>query len=111
MSIVTPLIFPFSTLDRPRSVHDSLPASICDKFIFFFLLFTILDSIFFADSSYLSARLLHLLYVSMINLFSYSLSPYLINFQRYRKEMLERKKLHNLVQELKGNIRVYMRYE
>lgn len=29
---------------------------------------------------------------------------------RYRKEMLERKKLHNMVQELKGNIRVYMRW-
>ncbi len=28
---------------------------------------------------------------------------------RYRKEMFERKKLHNLVQELKGNIRVFMR--
>jgi len=28
---------------------------------------------------------------------------------RYRKEMIERKKLHNMVQELKGNIRVYMR--
>jgi kinesin family protein C2/C3 len=28
---------------------------------------------------------------------------------RYRKEMLERKKLHNIIQELKGNIRVYMR--
>jgi hypothetical protein len=28
---------------------------------------------------------------------------------RYRKEMTERKRLHNLVQELKGNIRVYMR--
>jgi hypothetical protein len=27
---------------------------------------------------------------------------------RYRKEMLERKKLHNIIQELKGNIRVYM---
>jgi kinesin family member C2/C3 len=28
---------------------------------------------------------------------------------RYRKEMAERKKLHNIIQELKGNIRVYMR--
>ena len=28
---------------------------------------------------------------------------------RYRKEMAERKKLHNVIQELKGNIRVYMR--
>jgi hypothetical protein len=28
---------------------------------------------------------------------------------RYRKEMAERKRLHNVVQELKGNIRVYMR--
>jgi len=28
---------------------------------------------------------------------------------RYLKEMVERKKLHNLIQELKGNIRVYMR--
>lgn len=28
---------------------------------------------------------------------------------KYRREMQERKKLHNLVQELKGNIRVYMR--
>lgn len=28
---------------------------------------------------------------------------------RYRKEMMERKKLHNIIQELKGNIRVYMR--
>lgn len=28
---------------------------------------------------------------------------------KYRKEMLERKRLHNLVQELKGNIRVFMR--
>lgn len=28
---------------------------------------------------------------------------------RYRKELIERKKLHNQVQELKGNIRVYMR--
>jgi hypothetical protein len=28
---------------------------------------------------------------------------------KYRKEMAERKRLHNLVQELKGNIRVYMR--
>ena len=28
---------------------------------------------------------------------------------RYKKEMTERKKLHNMVQELKGNIRVYMR--
>ncbi len=28
---------------------------------------------------------------------------------KYRREMNERKKLHNLVQELKGNIRVYMR--
>jgi kinesin family protein C2/C3 len=29
--------------------------------------------------------------------------------QRYNKEMMERKRLHNEVQELKGNIRVYMR--
>jgi kinesin family member C2/C3 len=29
--------------------------------------------------------------------------------QRYRREMQERKRLHNLVQELKGNIRVFMR--
>jgi kinesin family protein C2/C3 len=28
---------------------------------------------------------------------------------RYRKEMAERKRLHNLVQELKGNIRVFLR--
>eukprot|EP01038_Epipyxis_sp_PR26KG_P012420 gene12420-16657_t len=28
---------------------------------------------------------------------------------KYRKEMIERKRLHNLVQELKGNIRVYLR--
>ena len=28
---------------------------------------------------------------------------------KYRKEMLERKRLHNMVQELKGNIRVFMR--
>lgn len=28
---------------------------------------------------------------------------------RYRREMAERKKLHNMIQELKGNIRVYMR--
>eukprot|EP01035_Chromulina_nebulosa_P031597 gene31597-42136_t len=28
---------------------------------------------------------------------------------KYRREMLERKRLHNLVQELKGNIRVFMR--
>jgi kinesin family protein C2/C3 len=28
---------------------------------------------------------------------------------RYRKEMAERKKLHNMIQELKGNIRVFMR--
>lgn len=28
---------------------------------------------------------------------------------RYKKEMIERKKLHNMVQELKGNIRVFMR--
>ncbi len=28
---------------------------------------------------------------------------------KYRKEMSERKKLHNLVQELKGNIRVFLR--
>ena len=28
---------------------------------------------------------------------------------KYKKEMTERKKLHNLIQELKGNIRVYMR--
>jgi len=29
---------------------------------------------------------------------------------KYKKELVERKKLHNIVQELKGNIRVYMRY-
>ena len=29
--------------------------------------------------------------------------------ERYMKEMMERKKLHNVIQELKGNIRVYMR--
>jgi len=29
--------------------------------------------------------------------------------EKYMKEMLERKKLHNIIQELKGNIRVYMR--
>ena len=28
---------------------------------------------------------------------------------RFRKETIERKRLHNMVQELKGNIRVYMR--
>lgn len=28
---------------------------------------------------------------------------------RYRKEMTERKKLHNIIQELKGNIRVFLR--
>ncbi len=28
---------------------------------------------------------------------------------RYKKELAERKRLHNLVQELKGNIRVYLR--
>ena len=28
---------------------------------------------------------------------------------KYRREMNERKKLHNIIQELKGNIRVYMR--
>ena len=28
---------------------------------------------------------------------------------RYQKEMIERKKLHNMVQELKGNIRVFLR--
>ncbi|RYH21365.1 hypothetical protein EON65_20895, partial [archaeon] len=28
---------------------------------------------------------------------------------RYKREMSERKRLHNLVQELKGNIRVFMR--
>lgn len=28
---------------------------------------------------------------------------------RYRREMVERKKLHNVIQELKGNIRVFMR--
>jgi len=30
--------------------------------------------------------------------------------RKYKKEMYERKKLHNTIQELKGNIRVYMRY-
>lgn len=29
--------------------------------------------------------------------------------QKYRFEVQERKKLHNMIQELKGNIRVYMR--
>ena len=29
--------------------------------------------------------------------------------ERYNKEVIERKKLHNMIQELKGNIRVYMR--
>ncbi len=29
--------------------------------------------------------------------------------RKYKKEMNERKKLHNQLQELKGNIRVYMR--
>lgn len=29
---------------------------------------------------------------------------------KYKKEQMERKKLHNVIQELKGNIRVYMRY-
>ena len=29
--------------------------------------------------------------------------------KKYKKEMNERKKLHNQLQELKGNIRVYMR--
>ena len=29
--------------------------------------------------------------------------------ERYKKEVVERKRLHNLVQELKGNIRVFMR--
>ena len=29
--------------------------------------------------------------------------------EKYRKEALERKKLHNVIQELKGNIRVYLR--
>eukprot|EP01041_Mallomonas_annulata_P000189 gene189-331_t len=29
--------------------------------------------------------------------------------RKYKKEMVERKKLHNMIQELKGNIRVYMR--
>jgi len=28
---------------------------------------------------------------------------------KYRKEMQERKKLHNIIQELKGNIRVFLR--
>lgn len=28
---------------------------------------------------------------------------------KYKREMAERKRLHNIVQELKGNIRVYMR--
>ena len=28
---------------------------------------------------------------------------------KYRKEMLERKKLHNIIQDLKGNIRVFLR--
>ena len=31
------------------------------------------------------------------------------SFTRYKREMAERKRLHNLVQELKGNIRVFMR--
>lgn len=29
--------------------------------------------------------------------------------ERYKKEMAERRRLHNLVQELRGNIRVYCR--
>jgi hypothetical protein len=29
---------------------------------------------------------------------------------KYKKEMAERKRLHNVIQELKGNIRVYLRY-
>ena len=29
--------------------------------------------------------------------------------ERYKKELLERKKLHNIIQELKGNIRVFLR--
>lgn len=28
---------------------------------------------------------------------------------KYRKEMMERKKLHNIIQDLKGNIRVFLR--
>ena len=28
---------------------------------------------------------------------------------KYKREMIERKRLHNLIQELKGNIRVFMR--
>lgn len=30
--------------------------------------------------------------------------------KKYRRELLERKKLHNQIQELKGNIRVFMRW-
>ena len=29
--------------------------------------------------------------------------------RKYKRELVERKKLHNLIQELKGNIRVYLR--
>lgn len=29
--------------------------------------------------------------------------------RKYKKEMSERKRLHNVIQELKGNIRVYLR--
>ena len=29
--------------------------------------------------------------------------------RKYKKEMTERKRLHNVIQELKGNIRVYLR--
>ncbi len=32
-----------------------------------------------------------------------------VAYEKYHKEMAERKRLHNLVQELKGNIRVFMR--
>jgi hypothetical protein len=32
-----------------------------------------------------------------------------VAYGKYHKEMAERKRLHNLVQELKGNIRVFMR--
>ena len=32
-----------------------------------------------------------------------------VAYDKYHKEMAERKRLHNLVQELKGNIRVFMR--
>lgn len=31
-----------------------------------------------------------------------------LNF-KYKRELAERKKLHNIIQELKGNIRVFMR--